>query len=210
MRLLLVVACGTPMAVSSPAGEIGMTTGRILSRCLRQHNSTAIDNNRDTDTEILILAGAAAGFCANFDAPFAGALYAMEVTSRYRPKSIKELYFDKRISYFLLASLASAVVKRKGTLLSVPMLSKHFYSLIPLSIPCFLPFFFLGVVTGVLGYYFDVLFRNPSATAKRTMNFLVPWKWLHPLFSGLMATVSLLSIGKSQGSMQVLITLKQP
>lgn len=129
-----VVALGTPMAVSSPAGEIGMTVGRLYSKLLKKSSFECAEqqaaskqkgNNNSKDMEILVLAGAAAGFCANFDAPFAGVLYAMEVTSRYRPDWMQPLYFDKRICYLVLASLASSLVKRKGSFSSLHQLATH-------------------------------------------------------------------------------------
>lgn len=193
--VLAVVASGTPMAISSPAGEVGMTVGRIFTNVLpSQSNSSQLMG----DHEILVLSGASAGFCANFDAPLAAILYACEVSSKLTGKSTIS-YFDKRIGFFLLASLASSVIKRKLSFSSITMLSKHTYPIISFHLASILQFAFLGVTSGILAHYFDVWFRRSNAICRRFMNRLIPKAfWLHPMFSGLVTVLSLLLIGESQ------------
>lgn len=69
--VLLAVGSGNALALAGPAAEIGMTIARVLSG--RRGGSLS---------RALILSGAAAGFAANFDAPLAGVLYAIEVSKK--------------------------------------------------------------------------------------------------------------------------------
>jgi len=71
--VLVVVGSGCSLALTSPAVEIGMTVARIFMGPQEQHPQRSL----------LFLSGAAAGFSANFDAPLAGLMFALEVTSKF-------------------------------------------------------------------------------------------------------------------------------
>jgi len=101
--VLVVVGSGNPLGLAGPAAEMGMTVGRVFSGGVNR-----IDKGLSRP---LILAGAAAGFAANFDAPLAAILYALEVSRRI--VNIPALRSQKReVSTLMLAVYAALFVLR--------------------------------------------------------------------------------------------------
>eukprot|EP00981_Chlorochromonas_danica_P011509 scaffold4041_cov189-Ochromonas_danica.AAC.13 len=121
VRLLgMIIALGTGNAVgfAGPAAEIGMVSAYLLSSLL------CIDGNNGPERGLL-LAGAAAGLTANFNAPLTGTLYALQVTMSTLPPS------------FLLG-LSPKDVSKDGFMLAVSVLSSGgmFCRALPPILPC--------------------------------------------------------------------------
>jgi hypothetical protein len=83
--LIVTLGSGFSMGLAGPAAEMGMVIAAQIQRKLQIVNPTS-----------LILAGAAAGVAANFNAPLTGILFASEVTRRIVVSNDNDMkYIDK-------------------------------------------------------------------------------------------------------------------
>lgn len=114
LAVLVAVGSGSALALAGPAAEAGMAVARVFS------GSSGRDLPR---ARALILSGAAAGFAANFDAPLAGVLYALEVSRR--TINLPEVADDgqgrgqaqresREVSVLMVAAFSAAWVLRGG------------------------------------------------------------------------------------------------
>ena len=151
LAVIVVVGTGNALALAGPAAEFGMTIARVLS-------GGATRQGGISKARPLILAGAAAGFSANFDAPLSATLYALEVAKKsiYGPPTLlaaadQVASSQKELNFLMLAAYASSVVVRgrlgfpsytRGPLaqVSYPVLAGVTYPLI----------FAIGIAAGAL------------------------------------------------------------
>jgi len=175
--VLLVVGSGNALALAGPAAEMGMTVARVFSGGA---------NRRGGLSRPLILAGSAAGFAANFDAPLAGSLYALEVSRRavfpWRPDAQERPNKQQvEVSMTMIAAFAAAAVirGRAGGFSS--------YTRGPLALPVMLPIpasglpllLAVGAATGLLASFI----QGPLANVVTSLVSCVP-KVIRPLLGG--------------------------
>lgn len=84
LAMIITIGGGCSLGVAAPAVEIGMFMAFLAT--INVTSYVPFINSGSEEHFILILAGAAAGFAANFNAPLSGILFASEVTSRLLPK----------------------------------------------------------------------------------------------------------------------------
>lgn len=154
--LVATLGSGCAMALTGPAAELGMTVGRIIGfRFLKSENSQ----------RQLILAAAGAGMTANFDTPFTGIFYAMEINrllikdrALYKGQGMdKELYNNIQrtdIVALFLATATSSMVCRGGFVGKGHFLGLNIYEVGSSSAELAL-FCLLGLMSGFLAASFE-------------------------------------------------------
>jgi chloride channel protein, CIC family len=121
---------------------------------------------------ILLACGAGAGISASFNAPIAGAMFAMEIILRE---------FELRVfSPIILASVAGTLVSR-GTLEAAPMLNRLGYKLVSgWEVLCYVG---LGLLCGVLAYAFvRLLHHTEDFFGGRVAGRMSTWLGQRPLW----------------------------
>jgi len=233
LAVLITVGTGNALALAGPAAELGMVVCVLISKCLKkvalcfslssllpllprreindEHEHERERGREDANeakvdelAKALMLAGAAAGFSANFNAPLAAIMYAIEITSRLFGSGIyksegksnnnnnnnkSHIFKDNKSiegrTLILLSSLSAAAVIRKGGLgggpgssnIIGPLSTFTFSSLsTQFDVFCILA---LGMCGGIVGSVCVALRDGFIAPALKN----IPFRW-RPLIGG--------------------------
>lgn len=152
---LVIVGSGNALGFAGPVAEFGLSIGRLFGLSLSTNKAR----------RQLCLAGSAAAFAANFNAPLAGFAYSMELTNRQLsvkplaadaydendPDQLKKLTSNTSLQF--LAIISATLIIRRGSMISIPHdLSNFSYFAKDLNTVGFLkeiPFFvLLGFISG--------------------------------------------------------------
>ena len=151
------LAGGISLGPEAPSAELGGTLGLISARSAKRARR-----------RVMVAAGAAAGVAAAFHAPFAGALYAVELVLTEEGEA------RSGIAAVLVASVTSAAVAAQfgveqtldtlprippDALFAAPLSQQNVVMLLPLGIAC-------GIASGVLDTTVRIT-RNASASMPR-------------------------------------------
>jgi len=114
IAITIAIGTGNAIALAGPAAELGMTFARLIGFGLL---------STEESRRLLLLAGSAAGFSANFLAPISGVLFSMEFSnlqlidsSEKKTTSLYKNNITKSLSFSMIASITSVIIARKGLL----------------------------------------------------------------------------------------------